>query len=349
MSTSQLILPPHYDPANVVNDERWIDYAALQEAAIDWRNQHGLKASATDRTKVGLLAIDVMNTFCHPKGELYVGGASGTGAVDDCVRSAEFIYRNLGVITGLDFTLDTHRTYAIFHPVFFVNDQGEHPAPFTMISHADIVNGVWKPNPMVASALGSSLMAVTRQVEHYTKSLEEAGRYALTIWPYHGMIGDKGHALVSGLAEAAFFHASARGAQTGFEVKGTNPYVENYSVFGPEVKRLFDGTPVPRSTAYIEKLFRYDVVIILGQAKSHCVAWSIDDLLGEILAKDPALARKVYILDDCTTPIVAKAPDGSVIYDYTPDANAAFDKFRNAGMHVVRSTDPIESWEGIQL
>jgi hypothetical protein len=79
------------------------------------------------------------------------------------------------------------------------------------------------------------------------------------------------------------------------------------------------------------------------------VAWTIDDLLGDILAKDPQLARKVYILEDCTTAIVAKLPDGTVIYDYGPDADAAFDKFRNAGMHVVKSTDPIQDWPDIRL
>lgn len=348
MST-QLDLPPHYDPANVVNDSRWIDYMGLQVAARDWRNQHHIKASSTDRTKVGVLAIDVMNTFCHPNGELFVGGASGTGAIDDSRRIVEFIYRNLGVISALDCTLDTHRTYAVFHPSFLVNDQGEHPGPFATITHKEVMEGVWKPNPLVVSALGSSLMAVTRHLEHYTKSLEAAGRYALTIWPYHGMLGDKGHNLVSGLAEAAHFHGLVRGAQPGFEVKGTNPWVENYSVLGPEVKELFNGTPVPRNSGFIQKLLSYDYLVIVGEALSHCVAWTIDDLLGDILARDPALAQKVYIVEDCMTPIVVKGSDGAIIYDYTPDAMKALGKFSDAGMHVVRSTDPIHGWPGIRL
>lgn len=348
MSTT-LALPPHYDPANVVNDERWIDYMGLQSAATEWRLEHDIKSRVTDRTKIGVLGIDVQNTFCHPKGELFVGGASGTGAIDDSQRLVEFIYHNLGVISNIDCTLDTHRLFAVFHPSFLVNDQDEHPAPFTTVSHKDVVDGVWKPDPLVASALGVSLMAVHRQLLHYTEQLALAGRYDLTIWPYHGMLGDKGHNLVSGLMEAKFFHGSVRGAQPGFEIKGTSPYVESYSVLGPEVTKLFDGTPVPRNTHFIEQLLNYDYLIIAGQAMSHCVAWTIDDLLREILAKDPNLAKKVYILEDCTTPIVAKAPDGTVIYDYTPDAEAAFAKFKNAGMHAVRSTDPIESWPGIRL
>lgn len=345
-----LPLPSFYDPSNVVNDTRWIDYQALQAAAIDWRNQHQLRAVATDRTKIGMLIIDAQNTFCHPQGELFVAGASGTGAIDDSVRTVEFIYRNLGVISGIDCTLDTHRMFAVFHPSFLVDEQGNHPAPFTQVTNKDVRNGVWKPSPFMTSALGVSYIAAEKHLDHYTAELESAGRYALTIWPYHGILGDKGHNLVSGLVEAANFHGLARGAQPGFEVKGTNPLVENYSVLGPEVRKLFNGNPISRNTQFVEKLLKYDALIIAGQAKSHCVAWTIDDLLSDILAKDPSLARKVYLLEDCTTPIVVKNPaTGEVIYDYGPDADAAFDKFKAAGMHVVQSTDPIQNWPDLQL
>jgi nicotinamidase-related amidase len=343
-AVTELPMPPHYDPKNVVNDVRWIDYGALQQGALEWRKRHGLNASVMDQVKVGVLATDVQNTFCHPSGELYVAGSSGMGAVDDSVRLVEFIYRNLGFITEINCTLDTHRAYAIFHPSFLIDDHGNHPAPFTNISRKEVAEGTWRPSPFITSALGITLMAAQRHLEHYTAELEKAGRYALTIWPYHGMLGDKGHCLVSGLAEVVNFHGFARGAQPHFEVKGTNPLVENYSVLGPEVKQLFNGTPVPRNTAFIEKLLKYDMLVIAGQAKSHCVTWTIDDLLGDITAQDPELARKVYLLEDCTTAIVAKAPNGSVLYDYGPEADAAFAKFRNAGMHIVQSNDPIQNW-----
>jgi hypothetical protein len=32
--------------------------------------------------------------------------------------------------------------------------------------------------------------------------------------------------------------------------------------------------------------------------------------------------------------------------DYTEDADAAFERYAAAGMHVVRSTDPIAEWPG---
>ena len=87
-----------------------------------------------------------------------------------------------------------------------------------------------------------------------------------------------------------------------------------------------------------------DKLIIAGQAKSHCVAWTIDDLLQDIIAKDRRLVEKVYLLEDCTSPVVVPG-----IMDYTEQADAAFRSFGEAGMHVVRSADPIEKWPGIKL
>jgi len=342
MATS-LALPPHYNPTNVVNDERWIDYNALMAGALDWRQQNGLKASVTDQVRVGLLNIDMQNTFCHPNGELFVAGRSGDGSVQDSQRVVEFIYRNMGILTELFATMDTHRVFAVFHPTFLVDDNGNHPAPFTQVTNQDVRDGTWKASPFMASALNTNLMAAQRHLEDYTAKLDQRGRYPLTIWPFHGMLGDKGHNLVSGLMEASFFHGVARGAQPGFEVKGTNPWVENYSVLGPEITELFDGTPVPRNAAFVDKLLKFDVLIIAGEAKSHCVAWTIDDLLGDIVKRDPALASKVYLLEDCTSPVVVPG------MDYTDDADAAFYRFRDAGMHVVNSTTPIEDWPDIRL
>lgn len=345
-----LQLPPFYNSANVVNDTRWINYGGLHQAALDWRREHNIGSWTKDRRKTGLLLIDMQNTFCHPNGELFVGGMSGTAAVDDAIRVVEFIYRNLDRISQIDTTLDTHRIYAVFHPTFLVDQDGMPPAPFTTVTTADVKSGKWMPNPFAATALGVSYRVLVNHLLDYTSKLEAAGRYSLTIWPYHGMIGDKGHALVSGLAEAANFHGLVRGAQPGIHIKGTHPLVENYSILGPEVTQLFDGSPIQRNADILQQLQSLDTVIITGQAKSHCVAWTIADFLDDILKRDPSLAKKVYILEDGTSSIVVKDPaTGAVIYDYGPDADAAFDRFRNAGMHVVQTSTPMEDWPDIEL
>jgi nicotinamidase-related amidase len=80
--------------------------------------------------------------------------------------------------------------------------------------------------------------------------------------------------LVSAVEEAVFFHSIARHSQPYFQVKGTNPRTEHYSMLGPEVTEGPDGDrPGGKNIELIEKLLTFDVVVVAGQAKSHCMAW----------------------------------------------------------------------------
>lgn len=343
MTRSALPLPPHFTAAKV--GQVWqVPYQERATQARAWATQHQLLPAANDRFKIALIAVDVQNTFCIPGFELYVGGRSGTGAVDDTRRLGEFIYHNLHAITQIIPTMDTHQAIQIFHALYLINDQGEHPAPYTLVSLEDIQRGVWKFNPAIATSLGITPEYGQRHLEHYAQQLKASGKYDLTIWPYHAMLGGIGHALVSAFEEAVFFHSVARYSRPDFHIKGDVPLTEHYSVLGPEVKTSFDGKRLAdKSPKFIHTLKEFDAVIIAGQAKSHCVAWTIADLLEDIRATDPALARKVYLLEDCTSPVVVPG-----VIDYTEQADAAFQRFAQAGMHLVRSTEPIEQWQGIQ-
>jgi len=75
-------------------------------------------------------------------------------------------------------------------------------------------------------------------------------------------------------------------------------------------------------------------LVIAGQAKSHCVAWTVSDLLEDIAVLDLELAKKVYLLEDCTSPVVVPG-----VVDHTDAADTAYERFEKAGMHVVKSTD----------
>ena len=90
-------------------------------------------------------------------------------------------------------------------------------------------------NPTIAPSLGISPEFGQRHLLHYTKELKARGKYDLTIWPYHSMLGGIGHALVSAFEEAVFFHTIARKSQADFDIKGSNPLTEHYSALGPEV------------------------------------------------------------------------------------------------------------------
>ena len=155
------------------------------------------------------------------------------------------------------------------------------------------------------------------------------------------MLGGIGHAVVSAVDEACFFHAITRKTDTHYQTKGRNPLTENYSVLRPEVLNDTDGKPIAeKNSAFLQTLLEYDRVIIAGQAKSHCVAWTVSDLLTEIQIKnDTELAKKIYLVDDLTSPVVVPG-----VMDYTEPADAAFAKVSDAGMHVVQSTEPIGQW-----
>ncbi len=340
-----LPLPPHFEAGRVGQVWR-VPYQARAEQARAWAKQHAIAPAAKDKTRLCLMAIDVQNTFCIPDFELFVGGRSGQGAVQDNVRLCEFIYRNLGLITEIAPTMDTHTVMQIFHSQFWVNDAGDNPPPMTMISLAQVQQGHWKVNPAIAHSLAKgNYLLLQSYALHYVQTLSQDGKYPLTIWPYHSMLGGIGHALVSAVEEACFFHNIARHSQTNFEIKGGNPLTENYSVLRPEVLDGPDGRPIAqKNTRFIQKLLEFDAVIIAGQAKSHCVAWTIADLLSEIQAQDPALAKKVYLLEDCTSAVVVPG-----VVDFTDQADAAFQRFADAGMHLVRSTEAIAHWPDLSL
>ena len=341
MSTAftPLPLPPHYDPARVGAIWR-VPYEARAAAAEAWADRYALQPARHDRLRVALLAVDVQNTFCLPDFELYVGGRSGTGAVDDNRRLCEFIYRNLGVITDIIPTLDTHQAAQIFHALFFVDAEGRHPAPMTQITEEDIAAGVWRFNDHLAESLGVAPDYVGAHLRHYTHALARQGRYTLTIWPYHAMLGSIGHALAPAFEEALFFHSVARLSQPEFQIKGDEVLTEHYSAFGPEVQFGPDGAAIGApNLKLIDRLRTYDAIIVAGQAKSHCVAWTVQHLLDGLRNLDPQLVRRVHLLEDCTSPVVVPG-----VVDFTDAADAAFAHFAAAGMHLVRSTEPIETW-----
>ena len=339
---SELPLPDFCRPERV--GEVWrVPYEERARDGRAWAEQHGIRPASEDEFRLCLLAVDVQNTFCIPGFELFVAGRSGSGAVDDNWRLCEFVYRNLGAVSQIVSSLDTHRPMQIFHAVWLVDEGGNHPDPYTLVSAEDVESGRWRVNPAVCESLGIEPEYAARQLAHYTRTLAEGGKYQLTIWPYHALLGGIGHALVSAIEEAFFFHGAARDTQPSFEVKGEETFTEHYSILGPEVTHGPDGEELGhRNVELVEELLGYDAVVVAGQAKSHCVAWTIDDLLEGDDTRVRRLAERVYLLEDCTSPVVVP---GAV--DYTDEANAAFERFAAAGMHVVRSTTPLSEWPGI--
>jgi nicotinamidase-related amidase len=306
--------------------EVYIERAALvAEAATAYRQQYHIAPAAQDTYKIAAFGIDCQVGFCIPGASLFV-----PGAVEDMQRTLAWLYRHVEKITSLVFSLDTHRVFQIFHPGWWTNQHGQHPAPFTPITVADVRSGAWKPTAHQAECL------------EYCQKLEANGKYVLTIWPYHVLLGGVSHTLVPALMEAAIFHSLVRQQQAHFEIKGMHTLTENYSVLSPEVQELGGKVLGGFNEPLFQMLLEYDRVYVFGQAKSHCVRATLYDLRDHLQAMDPELTDKIWILADAMSPVppppLQPLPPE---LDFPRLAEEALDDLRQAGMHVVTTTEPI--------
>ena len=156
----------------------------------------------------------------------------------------------------------------------------------------------------------------------YVRALEAGGRYKLTVWPYHAMLGSIGHALVSAIDEAVFFHGIARQVSPEFEIKGDDAHTEHYSVLGPGGRRAGASDRAGRSAPDIPR----------GRDRRPG-----QEPLRRVDGRGPALSRSagrvaVYLLEDCTSPVVV--PGAA---DFTDEANWAFARFADRGVNIVDS------------
>jgi nicotinamidase/pyrazinamidase len=303
--------PTFYNPGRIGT----LYYPDVATIAAEATNT-GLKPAVEDKQNVHLVIIDMQVDFCHEKGSLYVPGAMG-----DIQRTIEFIYNNAERITNITCSLDSHLPHQIFHPAWWADEAGNHPAPFTLITYDDIKQGKWRP--LVAPV----------QSTNYVRQLEQEAKKQLTIWPYHVMIGSIGNALDPELFTAVLYHSIARKTQPTWLTKGSIPLTEHYSIIQPEV-------PVPnhpmggKNKAFLDTLAQADVVVIAGEAESHCVLETVEDLVEDFSGQPEAL-QKIYFLRDCTSPV--QHPD----VDFHAIAQARFAEFEKQGINFINSTDKL--------
>jgi len=301
-------------------------HATVADAAAKFREAEPIKAAEEDKERIVLFGVDCQIGFCHPEASLFVPGAPG-----DMHRGIEFLYRYVDRITTTVFSLDTHRAFQIFHPAFWSDEEGLAPAPLTVISAEDIEALRWTP-------------AVDRDLAlAYCRALEASGKYRLTIWPFHTMLGAIDHALVPPLFEAALFHALVRDSPTRFETKGYHPLTENYSVLEPDVKTIGELSVGRFNQSLFDLLKTHDRIYIFGEAASHCVLATLTSLRRNLEAISPSQTNKIYVLEDCTSPVPAVTDTDGVPLDgldFPQIARDALCELAEAGVNVVKSTDP---------
>lgn len=225
--------------------------------------------------KTLLFIIDMQNDFCSPAGSLYVSGSE-----IDAARLVGFIRRNIASIDQIILTQDNHQVMDIAHPGFWINSDGEHPEPYTMITINDVETGKWK--------------AVLNEEEatDYLRKIAETDEYNHIIWPEHCIWGSEGAAIYPELMEAV--EEWARKGKM-FEVisKGMYPLAEHFGAFRANIPA--ENVPATQfNLALKEKMEMFDRIFIAGEAKSHCVANTIKQLFDY-----PELFPKMVILEDC--------------------------------------------------
>lgn len=123
-----------------------------------------------------------------------------------------------------------------------------------------------------------------------------------------------------------YFHSVAKKAIVQRLVKGQDPLSEMYGVIKPE----YD-TKGYINLDFLNKLEQYDKIVIAGEAKSHCVLESIQQIL-EYYENRPEITRKIYILEDCMSPIPG----------FEDVTDSAFETFkRKYQVAIAKSTDKI--------
>jgi nicotinamidase-related amidase len=246
-------------------------------------------------TSFTLLIIDAQNDF-HANGSLAVAGA-----YSDSERIAQLIRENLDKIDDIVVTLDTHNPEHIAHAVFWNSEEdgsGSMPTPFQRITHDDVVNRKWFP---VDKALQEHCLK-------YTKALEEKGRFTLTIWPAHCLVGTKGHDIVSNI-QGALDEWSARheGRSVTRVNKGQNNLTEMYSAIEAEVP-VPDDVRTHTNSTLVQQLKNAKKVVVCGQALSHCVNYTTRDILKNW---DPRDTADIVVLTDASSAVTGCQEDAT--------------------------------------
>ena len=250
-------------------------------------------------TATQLLIIDPQNDFCDvPATWCPVDPLTGAavapalpvaGAHADMQRTAAFIRAAGSHLSEITVTLDSHHRVDIAHPTFWRTADGGAVAPFTTITAAQVHAGEFLPRD--PAALPRALA--------YLDALESRGRYTLMVWPVHCEIGTWGHGVHADVRAAynAWEESTLRGVRK--VTKGENPWTEHYSAIQAEVPDASD--PHTQSNgALLADLDQADLLLIAGEAGSHCVRATTEHIVANLPGGRP---ERIVLLTDCMSPV----------------------------------------------
>lgn len=231
-----------------------------------------------------LLIIDPQKDFMETPA--FKAPLAVPGAYEDMKRLAQYI--EVEAPESIVVTMDTHAKMHIANPMWWVDEQGNNPSHFTLISVEDVESGKWKA-------------AIADKQEHslnYVRGLANGDKYVLRIWPYHCIDGTEGHEVTEVLKPALEAWEKSTGNKVVYVYKGQNPNTEMYSGLKAEVV-MADDPDTEINQGVIDYLAGFDKVKVAGEAKSHCVASTAMDLIKGFGNN----ASKIVVLENCMSSV----------------------------------------------
>lgn len=248
-----------------------------------------------------MLIIDPQNDFCDlPSSYWAVDPLSKTGARlqpslpivgahADMQRLARFVERAASSLDRITVTLDSHLGVSIERPsMWLAQDGGELPA-FTPVRAQDVQQGRYRVRHSAFKTI----------VMDYLLALEQQGRFTHMVWPAHCEVGTWGHQVHADILRALHGWEAMSGIPVAKVLKGMSPYTEHYSALVAEVPDVADPASQLNQTL-LNSLEASDMVIVGGEAASHCVRCTLEHIVQ--YGRDGDLSRYV-LLEDCVSVI----------------------------------------------
>ncbi len=212
-------------------------------------------------------------------------------------RLAALVRSASSTLSEITITLDSHHRLDIAHPLFWQADDGTVVRPFTTITAAQVRAGALRPRN--AAALPRTLA--------YLDELELRGRHTLMVWPVHCEIGTWGHNVQADLKAACTAWEEQQVAIVQTVNKGSNPWTEHYSAMQAEVPDAND-PDTQLNQALIAQLDQADLLLIGGEASSHCVRATTEHIVAHL----PSGRReKIVLLRDCMSAVSGFEPQAA--------------------------------------
>jgi nicotinamidase/pyrazinamidase len=248
-----------------------------------------------------VLIIDPQNDFCDPTGNLFVRGADA-----DMKRLSTAINEISDDITTIHVSMDTHHLFDITHPVFWWDCNGVNPKPNTLITYEDVMARRWMPvNPWME--------------ERAVYYLVETFPTPLCIFEPHCLIGSPGSNIYPILQDTLLRWEVKNNSPINHIYKGYDIYEEQFSIFSHR-----EDSDIKLSSKLVCREDEW--LLVAGEARSHCVAASIRDLVSLIGIRE---AKKIVLLEDCMSDVPGFETDGE---QFMTD-------MIKSGVSVIKSTD----------